>query len=324
MKKSRAILVGPFIFSILGIIFCVWSALGNEVNFCVTAGCTLYQDFNIGGLSMWWIGTGAFTLLAACALFGQADSGRVLGAVFLTGDICLLVLMAFTAPCVSCLVVAFLFALCYWFFRRHATLPSSASAFSSSCLLLVWLAFFIINVGQAARSQIDIWPILDESGEARGRMFFSPSCRFCIEGINLLAGNVRMAFYPVAENDEDVFRILKIRELLAEGDNLAEAIVKSENTPVPGFFASLFPDILLLKFRLLCNKAHVFAAGSRGVPFFEYLGLPPEIRKRIEEPDSSSQLTLPEKTPKTGNAALPPELLDGQCTGNEPCPPATP
>lgn len=326
MRKSSAVLGKPLLTALLGTVFCVWSALGNDVSFCVTAGCTLYEDFNIAGISLWWLGTAAFVTIAACALFGQIGAGCFIAALFLAGDVALLLLMSLTAPCISCLVVACLFALSFLFFRNYAASLGgrTIAVFSPGSLLLwVWLALFVINLGQAARSQINIWPILDESGEARGRMFFSPSCRFCVEGINVLSGNVNMAFYPVAENDEDVFRLLKIRELLEQGENLADAITKSIDAPVPGFFSSLSPDILYFRFRLLCNKAHVYAAGSRGIPFFEYLGLPPDVRKMVENNGNS---VLKEKNPAhvnhgAGNPDLPVELLDGQCRGGEPCSP---
>lgn len=321
MRKTSAILGKALIAALLGTVFCVWSALGNDVNFCVTTGCTLYQDFNIVGLSLWWIGTGAFVLLVACALFGQAGAGCFFAGIFLAGDIALLLLMALTAPCISCLVVACLFALSFLFFRKYA-FALSASFFSTGSLLLwTWLALFVVNVGQAARSQIDIWPILDESGDARGRMFFSPSCRFCVEGINALSGNVHMAFYPVAENEEDIYRLVKIRELLEQGENLADAVAKSEDTPAPGFFSRLSPELLYFRFRLLCNKAHVYSAGSRGIPFFEYLGLPPDVRKMVESRNSPFiRKNAPPTPPGGGDPNLPAELLDGQCGGGMPCP----
>ena len=70
MKQSREILTGSLCVTLLAAAFCVWSAFGNDVNFCVTAGCSLYQDFTVGGVSLWWLGTGTFALLALLALLG--------------------------------------------------------------------------------------------------------------------------------------------------------------------------------------------------------------------------------------------------------------
>lgn len=330
MKKMNAILTGPFFLALLATAFCVWSALGNDVNICVTTGCTLYEDFSIGGISLWWFGAGAFAFLAILAILGQSAAGRLFAGLFLLGDICLLLLMALTAPCVSCLVAAVFFALCYWLFRHAgASTQKGAEPPRASALLWIWLALFVVNLGQVARSQLDIWPILDESGEARANMFFSPSCRYCVEGINALSGNVEMAFYPIADSSEDVYKLAKMVECLDKGMNLAEAMGQSQDAVSPGLWANFSPGMLLLRFRLLRNKAHVLAAGSRGVPFFERKGLPPDVLAKVEEREKRSISRL--QSPGYGNtepgglpdATLPVDMGGGQCGPGMPCPPGT-
>lgn len=330
MAKSHAIIKGSFFFALLGIAFCIWSALGNDVNFCVTTGCALYQDFNVGGISLWWVGTAAFTVLCACALMGQHAPGRMMAALFVAGDICLLSLLALTAPCVSCLVAALLFALCYLCFRRAPAPQNGQIPPGRSILLWIWLFLFVVNIGQVMRSQIDIWPIFDESGEAKTRMFFSPSCRFCIEGINVLSGNINVAFYPVAETEADIYRLIKMKELLAEGMTIAEALGQSADAKAVSFLDMMNPDNLLLRFRLLANKAHVFASGSQGVPFFENFGLTPDIVLKLREKNNKTERGLSGDSLNAGNTGgnenknheLPSELSEfGQCIGEEPCPP---
>ena len=289
MNRSHAILAGPLFFALLGTAFCVWSALGNDVNFCVTTGCTLYQDFTVAGISLWWFGTAAFGALAGLSLLGSADWGRILAALAVAGDVCLLLLMAFTAPCVSCLVAALLFAIIYFLLRRAPVAQSRMRPEERrhSLLLWVWLALFVVNVGAVARSQMDVWPILDESENASMRMFFSPSCRYCIEGINALSGKVDVAFYPLAETEADIWKVARMRSLLDEGQNIAQALAQSQNATEPSGFSSWRPDMLLLRFRLLRDKAHIFAAGSQGVPFFEQRGLPGDLRERVERAQQS-------------------------------------
>lgn len=327
MTRTHAILSGPFFLALIGTAFCIWSALGNDVNFCVTTGCALYEDFSIGGVSLWWFGTGAFTLLCAAALLGQAGWGRLLAGLFLFGDVCLLLLMAFTAPCVSCLAAAALFALCYLVFRR-ADAPNARGGAPErrphSLLLWVWLALFVVNIGQVARSQFDIWPIMDESGDAKVRMFFSPSCRYCVEGINVLSGNVETAFYPIAENEADIYRLAKMTECLDKGMNLAEALGQSQEAVPGGFWQSLSPEMMLLRFRLLRNKAHVFAAGSRGVPFFERKGLPPDVGEKAENRSRGSFSRLEPAASSSAYVPADPTLpidTGGQCGAGLPCPP---
>lgn len=331
MTKSRAIPIAPLLTSLFAFAFCLWTALGNDVNICITSGCTLYQDFSVFGLSLWWYGVGAFALLTLCAVAGFSGLGRRFAALFLLGDIALLFLMMITAPCVNCLVIAIFFSLAYLFFRRaDLTLVriQAGEKSSRSVLLWCWLFLFVINLGAVAKSQMEIWPILDENGEGRGRLFFSPSCRYCGEGINYFSGKVYMAFYPVADNDTDVYRIARMMELLDQGANMAEALAQSVDFAIPGFFSSIKPDLLILRLRLLINKAHVFSAGSTGVPFIEYLGLPPEIKKQIKDDlsqngraESVRQASSSNESREFRDPSLPVEI-GGQCGGVTPCPPA--
>lgn len=327
MTKNHSLLTGPLLVSLIAIAFCVWTAMGNDVNICVTTGCTLYQDFSIAGISLWWYGTSAFTLLAIFALLGGASPGRFFSSLFLAGDCCLLVLMSLTAPCINCLIVAILFLLSYLFFRG-ATPKAAGKSRWAPLLVAVWSIFFIINIGLVARSQLDVWPILDESGEPRARMFFSPSCAHCVEGIKALSGNVNMAFYPVAENENDVHRLFRMTHLLKEGMSLAQALGKSSEIKDEDFFSYLNPQLLLLRFRLLRNKAHVFSSGSQGVPFYEYKGNPPEVaQKAARQTDVSVSALPPVSNQAPGekstykDESLPFEIEE-QCIAGRPCAPA--
>lgn len=322
MTKSHAILGGPLLLGLLAIAFCIWSALGNDVNICVTTGCTLYEDFSIGGISLWWVGTCAFAILCICALLGQRDAGRLLAGVFLLGDICLLLLMAFTAPCISCLVIALFFALSYFLFRRHGQQDGRGNQpqlLRPSILLWIWMALFVVNLAQVARSQLDVWPILSESDDGNLRMFFSPGCRYCVQGVDEYSGNINVSFYPIAENEAEVAQIDKMMSLLNEGMSLAEALAQSKGASFGGFWSAWNPDTLLLRFRLLRNKAHIFAQGSQSVPFFERKGLPIELIDKERKALTSAKRQTPSAG---GDANLPDELLlTGQCSGPVPCPP---
>ena len=232
MKQAYGISGGALAAALLGMLFCIWTALGNEVAFCVTAGCSLYQDLVIGGLSMWWIGTAAFGVLACLALLGAVPAGHFLAGLTLLGDIFLLLLMALTSPCVSCLVVACFFALTYWLFRR-ALHRDDRRPQERSLLLCAWLVLFVVNAGQVVRMQGEVWSISENSDQATVRMFFSPSCSACREGIGILSGSVDVAFCPVAENDADVARVERMLLLLEEGKTLKEAVAACQNVEEP-------------------------------------------------------------------------------------------
>lgn len=337
MKKPQ-LLMGPLALALLGMAFCLWSAFGNDINFCVTAGCSLYQDFTIGGVSLWWLGMTAFAGLFLLALVGASAWGVIFSALALLGDVALLLLMVFTAPCISCLVVAVFFALSFCAFRRAYADEERRSTQRTSVLLLVWLALFLVNVGVAVRSQNDVWAINELSPNEEGniapsvRMFFSPSCPSCRQGIEILSGKVDVGFYPVTEGPEDLIKILYMRKQLDEGASMAEAMTQAQQARRED--VSLWsPDAIWLRFRLLRNKAHIFLAGSRTIPFFEYHGLPSMLVRQAQRagmnpaPATATGTGSPQTPPPgswDGTGAEPSFLNDnpiaGQCGAGRPCP----
>ena len=310
--------------AVLAAAFCIWSAFGNEVNLCVTSGCALFQDTSVAGISLWWAGGVMFTLLAAAALMGAAQLGLILAGLALLGDIGLLLLMAVTAPCVSCLIVACFFAMIYAGFRQAAQRSRSglpADKPGRSLLLALWALLSIVNTGTALRTQADVWAITDNSNEASVRMFFSPSCPSCQEGIALLSGHVDVAFYPLAENEADIHTVARMLRLMDNGASLSEALTKAKDIAAPSGMAATAPD-MLLRLRMLRNKAHVFMAGSQTVPFFEYHGLPAMLKKNTKQQAGQASLPqAPTPPPAAGSADLPldPQVA-GQCSGTTPCP----
>ena len=56
MNRPRQTLPGLLCLAVLASAFWIWSALGNEVNICVTSGCVLFQDTSVAGVSLWWFG----------------------------------------------------------------------------------------------------------------------------------------------------------------------------------------------------------------------------------------------------------------------------
>lgn len=348
MKNSHGVLSGTLSLALVAVVYCVWTAFGNDVNVCVTEGCSLYQDANLGGVSLWWIGAVAFAVLALLALVGAARVGRVIAGLALVGDILLLLLMAMTAPCISCLGAALFFAGVYACFRRADMDPQGKGApVRRSLLVLCWLVLFLINAGASARLAASVWSISDPSGAPTVRVFYSPSCSACAQAIEALSGNVSVAFYPVAETPEDVYMVAAMREAVESGRNMKEALELAKKAENPGGLASLSPDMLWLRLRLLRNKAHVYLSGSQTVPFIEYHGLPsmlaarPEgrARRQAETParESAAQpsaASLPLEpvtgglTPRGGadpgesygNTSLFDDPVAGSCGGQTPCP----
>ncbi|MDR2820547.1 MAG: hypothetical protein LBB60_08495 [Desulfovibrio sp.] len=320
MKQNREILTGALCTAILAVAFCIWNVFGNDVNICVTAGCSLYQDFTLGGISLWWVGAGFFAVLALLALAGAASLGYILASLALVGDACLLLLMALTAPCVSCLVIAIFFAISYTSFRQayysQSQIPQNRA--SRSLLLWLWALLFIVNVGAVARSQSTPWPIMEAGDNATVRVFFSPSCPRCRDAVNILSGHVDVAFYPLAETEADTYKIAQMLRLLQTGMNMADALSGAQDAAILQGLPAWTPEMIWLRFRMLRNKAHIFSSGSQTVPFFEYHGMPAMLMRQNR--------TQPQQLSGAGHdrpqdSALPSELvLDGRCDANTPCP----
>lgn len=328
MPEKHAFFFQPLFFALLGAVFCFLSVQGNEVNFCTTAGCNLYHDVTIANISMWWIGLGSFCFLACLALLSHPALGLFCSALMLLADIGLLLLMSITAPCVNCLVVAIFFALTFRAFRKaHALASGRTGPSGTSWLLALWLIFFCINFGAVLRSELGSWAISGDNQEARVHLYFSPSCPHCQDAVSYYAGNVETAFYPVKEDADDIYRIHAMQEALSSGMNIEEALKAAQNAKKWEMWLDFHPEILLLNLRILRNKAHVFLAGSQGVPFFEYRGMPAFVvkdlrqkRHALETPQSSPE--IPVQRPSF-SPDLPLELgnpTTEQCTGTSPCP----
>lgn len=51
-NRSHSPLYLPLLIAVCGILFSVWNALDAASVPCVSAGCTLYQNFSINGYSL--------------------------------------------------------------------------------------------------------------------------------------------------------------------------------------------------------------------------------------------------------------------------------
>ena len=168
-NRSHSPLYLPLLIAVCGIPFSAWHALDAASVPCVSAGCTLYQNFSINGYSLWWGGVGIFSLLGLLALTGRAVLGRWLA-------------MILTLPCVACMVAALLLALSYITFRAATLADTHRSALHhASPLLVLWGALFLLTLGGLARSEVGPWAIQapEMEDETTARVFFSPSCSAC-------------------------------------------------------------------------------------------------------------------------------------------------
>lgn len=273
LQRRRATPLGvPLLFSLAGLAFAAWTAYTPTPDDCASAGCVLFRDLEIFGVSLWLVGAGAFSLLTLAALFGRGALGYGLAGLFLTADAALLLLMAVTAPCANCLVIAVAFALAFWAFRASMKTPRDKPGLSY--LLLIWGALFVTNVIGLAEERMPPW-ILHGQPAASVRLYFSPSCPACREAIlGLLPSAKDVAFIPVAENEDDINAIAVMRGQISDGSSFFLAYRHAtEATPRPIAKLTLTQQ-LSLRFDLLRNKALVFASGSDKLPLIQTHGLP--------------------------------------------------
>lgn len=291
-RRTTAIL--PMLSSLLGLSFCLWIALSplfltgaDNAAECAATGCTLYKDISIAGISLWHIGTVAFASLAFLALRGHTKLGYTVSGYMLTGDIILLVLMAFTAPCTNCLIVAAFFGLTFWLFRYAETeqLSSPIGIIQSqvnhnpqgrSWLLTIWTLFFFTNCLALANERLEPW-IIHGTDKAPMRIYFSPSCPSCREAVRTYAvSGTQIAFLPVAEDDADLYAIATLQEELVKGKNFFPAFRYATNESNVKKDLT-FIDYLTLQWKLLRNKVRFYASGSTTLPLIQMHGMPKTV-----------------------------------------------
>ncbi len=289
-----------FLLALVAALFCLWNAFGTTDTRCVTLGCALFQDVSIKGISLWFFGSAAFLGLAVCALLGWARLGMWCAALCVLLDAVLLVIMVLTVPCVNCLVAAIFFALLYILFRvvctqqereKNPATTDGGSAYQRkeemplfSLLLLFWFIGFIANAGSVIRAELGSWSMLGDKKEAAVHLYFSPSCESCRTALLGLAGTIDAAFYPVGESENDVAVIAQMIQQQQQGDNLYTALQKARALEKEGKLAFEWtPEMILLRFRMLRNRAHVFLSGAPGIPFVEYRGLPRVLADQAEK-----------------------------------------
>ncbi|MBO4316724.1 MAG: hypothetical protein J5855_00380 [Mailhella sp.] len=303
----KTVLVKPCMAAFAGMLFSLWNIFGDTSALCVTEGCSLFTDFKIGAFSLWWLGVAGFALLIASAVLGLGKTGRFLAACGVLADSFLLLVMVFAAPCANCLIAGALLALAYYFYLRD---PAEKGRSGMSPVLCLWLALFVVNAGAAASESLGPWALKVNgdglaSADAGVQIYFSPSCPACKKLVSAQGKAEGIAWYPVAENADDIWRVLDMKRKIEAGEGLYLALLSASSldTGGRGIRDMLDPESLLMQFRLWRNSAHVLKGGSKRLPFVEFRGAPASM--------------LPDGRQK-GSAAT--DLtIGGFCSGEEPC-----
>ncbi|MDL2210842.1 hypothetical protein LJC26_08605 [Desulfovibrio sp. OttesenSCG-928-O18] len=271
---------------------------------CPGTGCHLFQDFFFYGISLWWVGVAYFAFMAlACFRRAQMLALTVAG-LALCADGVLLVIMLFTAACVTCLGAAALMGVLFFILRRHVYSKSPQPA-GPSFVLLAWGGLFIAALALAGTEQVRPWHIAGTEQMER-RVYFSPSCPACRDAITVFADQAM--FIPVAERESDYPAIFAMQRALESGKNMPEALAAAQNPPA---YPALSLENAMFRLRLLRNKAEVLRLGFDQLPLIMINGMPQAMRPAAR----------PSAQP---SSALPPELTTvDSCGGQnpEPCDP---
>ena len=270
--KSNSVHVpwAAFSFSILGLVLCAYLAFpGNSTANCLSLGCTVFQNFQIFGVSLWWIGVGYFFILSLACLQGKQIFAWWLARIALTIDACLLVVMLFFAPCANCLVVACFFAITLILVRPKSTAWAKAPT-SPTFLIAIWLGLFLANSTLLLNSAIPLWSI-DKNEKTDIQIFFSPSCSSCQKAVQTFGKIAK--FYPVSEKPEDLLAIYRLNTLIKQGLPVNEAFAKildpSLELPAPSSAEKAILTLVLMR-----NKVALLRQGSGVVPLIQINGMP--------------------------------------------------
>ncbi|MGE4298101.1 MAG: hypothetical protein AB7E47_08745 [Desulfovibrionaceae bacterium] len=261
---SRGPLWLAIVLSLCGIGFCVSAALGMADNVCVTNGCALLKGSSLFGVSLWWWGVAAYSLIGAACLLGAPALACLLAVAMLAGDCFFLAWMAFVAPCLNCLVVAVLFLL-----LTLVLMPPASSRMGirrvGSLVIAVWFFMLAPNLFGMAYEAAGPWPVLG-APDAAVRVYFSPGCPVCRTTVTeFLSGSLdNVAFYPVLETEDDVSRIHRLASDLEAGIPARQAFAAcfDPDADTQASFVQSFP----VRLRTMVNALALIRAGATRIP----------------------------------------------------------
>ena len=202
------------IVAVCGAILCFSQAMGVALP-CVSAGCQLYQGYEIAGIPVDVIGGLGFLVLFLLHL-GRYINRELIpfwsliaigGIVFDAG---LLGYQIFYWRCTVCLIVAVLFGL--------TVIPLARGTERASVLLgralKVWAVLLVVVCVLFAKDSLLTPVSLSGATDAELQVFFSPTCPTCQTVVTDLLDRYRnierIALIPVAKNHEDEERLATV------------------------------------------------------------------------------------------------------------------
>ncbi len=296
--KNSLFKYSSYILAFAGIVFSALNIFQVEELLCVTSSCEVFSEFAVFGISLWIYSAAFFALLFGLLCINKWALTSLLCLLGIACDAILLCLMLITSPCFSCLIIALILAL--------LTLCVYKTHFENNYVfiaLLLWFLLFLVNAGALVKTSVSPYVIyMNEARkenvlEASMRVYFSPSCSACNDLVQLLGEREQtnandIIWLPVAEEAEDIAKVLQMQEYINNGDSLKVALEKVKAEPQKSSVNTLFPDFVM-QIQLLINQSRLNAAGTSKIPFIEYTGVPAFLNK----PASTKTLEVEKANP---------------------------
>lgn len=286
MKSKIQKIFLPLCLSLLGMAFSLWNIKDSAAETC-SLGCSTFADFSLAGFSLWWFGFLYFVLFFLLCLGRRFYFLSVLTALGLFLDTCLLVIMIFTVPCVQCLMIGSLIAISSLFILKHYGYFIQKVL---SFLLFTWLLCFSAVLASLLVSSFSPWAISSynnaEQEQSSIKIFFSPSCQHCERLVNVYHNSPDIAWYPIQQNEDDVYRYQIMLEALESGASFSLAYKEAKKVVEPeGYDYILNLSYLKTQFQLWRNASYLARTGKTTIPMVEIHGVPqfmlPESTKPV-------------------------------------------
>lgn len=279
-----------FAVSVIGLCFSVYNILSVSLfDQVCTEACGLFANFTIMGVSLWWISAVFFTVILILSLFGFAYCIRVITAIALFVDVFLLFVMLNTTLCILCVCAGILVACSYYTVRYENRRP--LDPYPKTFLLSLWSIMFVLLLGSAINAnQRGISFAKVENPTTN--IFFSPSCPACKKILMAEHENKNIAWYPVEEKENDIWRILFMQERIDAGDTVYQALLKAEeNKPEERIelVDMLKFKYVVMQYKVWKNTA-IVKRRTQAIPYIEVFGVPREY----ENPVRLKQSALPQ------------------------------
>lgn len=270
-----------FAVSVIGLCFSVYNILSVFLFDTVcTEACGLFANFTIMGVSLWWVSAVFFTVVLILSLFGLAYCIRVLTAAALFADVFLLFIMLNTTLCFLCVCAGILVACSYYTVRYENRRP--LDPYPKTLLLSLWSIMFVLLLGSAINANQRGISFAKVENPATN-IFFSPSCPACKKILMAEHENKNIAWYPVEEKENDIWRILFMQERINAGDTVYQALLKAEESK-PEERVKL-ADMLQLKYFVMQYKVWkntaIVKRRTQAIPYIEVFGTPKEYKNSI-------------------------------------------